>query len=79
MRTRFKGPFRQEWLSLCSQHMHHEPTCELCQAGEWHNRQIRRLDHWIHKCAYPIWFWWHNRPNSRTNRFLRQYFPKLKR
>jgi hypothetical protein len=78
LRTRFWGPFKQEWFSICSNHSCYDAMCPRCQAGQWINVVVRMIDNFVYVRHYKIWFWWHNRPNSRTNRFLRRVFPNMR-
>lgn len=80
MATKGWGPLRAEWYSICSAHQRASPDspCPRCQAGEWTNCWGQNIDHVIYKAAYPLWHWWHNRPNSHSKRFLRRWFPNLR-
>lgn len=78
MRSRFWGPVRQDWYSLCSAHMEHDETCDLCKTGLWHSRINMAVSSFVGRHAYWLWYWWHNRQNSRTRRFLKSHFPNLR-
>lgn len=72
------GPFRQGWISICSKHRDPEPDCQTCACGSWHNQWVRRIDSAIYARWPRLWGWWHNRPNSRHRREMRQWFPNMK-
>lgn len=36
-RKRGFGPWRQNWVSICSLHQIYRSDCELCQCGHWSN------------------------------------------
>lgn len=78
--SRRRGPFRQEWYSICSKHRGGGPDsdCRLCRTGQWHNVHRLKVSGFVHDHAYPVWFWWVNRPNSRSRKFLRSVFPNLR-
>ena len=78
LRSKGRGPFRAEWYSICSRHYDYDPDCNLCQCGSWHNVWARMIDHQIYNHAYWLWHWWHNRPNSRTRREHKKWFPNIK-
>jgi hypothetical protein len=66
------------WYSLCSRHRAYDPDCETCKAGEWQFIPKMWLDSLVFYTIKPLWSWWHNRPNSRSKRFLRKHFPNLR-
>lgn len=68
---RGRGLFRERWYSICSIHQEHDPTCDLCVCGMWHNVWAQRIDSLICRFAYPLWYWLHNR-NWLQNRGLRK-------
>lgn len=78
LKQRRWGPFKQTWFSLCSKHLYHKDDCNLCQAGQWQYNWVRAIDHVVYVWVYPVWYWWHNRRNSRANRFLRKHFPNMR-
>jgi len=81
MKSRYWGPFRQEWYSICSAHMS-QPTegCDLCATGMWHNVLLTRIGSYFHNNHYKLWFWWANRRYfNKSRRFLEKTFPKLRR
>ena len=78
MRSKGRYFWKVEWYSFCSRHRDHNPDCELCKCGSWHNVYFRKIDHFIHNNIYWLWYWWHNRYNSRSRRELKKWFPNLK-
>jgi hypothetical protein len=78
IRSRYWGPFKQEWYSICSAHQGFDPSCPRCQAGHWRSVVVQAIDSTVHRFAYPVWFWWHNRPNSASRKRLKGFFPNLK-
>lgn len=55
------GPWKQEWYSICSRHLHRDNTCNLCQVGSWENVWKLKLSQTIYKCCPNLWKWWKNR------------------
>jgi hypothetical protein len=80
--SRYRGPFRQEHYSVCSKlHRLDSETrskCLACNAGSWHNVYVHKLDHLVYEHSYATWFWWHNRPRSKSRRTLEGIFPGLR-
>jgi len=60
-RTRGWGPFKENWVSICSMHYEYQSTCELCRAGYWHNNLRWWLGHQVYKYTPRLWRWWVNR------------------
>jgi hypothetical protein len=72
------GPWRANWYSICSQHFKTDPACRACMAGHYINDWRHAMGKAVHDRCYPLWYWWANRPNSRSRRFLEEVFPGLK-
>jgi hypothetical protein len=72
------GPWRARWYSICSRHRHSERDCGACMAGRYVNDWALAGERVVCKFAYPLWYWWKNRPNSRSRRFLEHTFPGLR-
>lgn len=77
--TRGWGPWRADFYSVCSRHHHSRDDCPQCNAGQWSNRIVHRIDGRIYRYARRLWLWWHNRPNSKARRTLEGIFPNLKK
>lgn len=79
-RRRLRGKFfwKEEFYSICSRHFNWREDCPLCQKGEWINLWVHHVSSMVHDWAYPVWYWWVNRPNSRSRRRLEELFPGLK-
>jgi hypothetical protein len=75
--VRYAGPLRQDWYSFCSS-AGYDPECPRCQAGSWRNVTVHRFDGLVWRYARPVALWWHNRPNSKSKRTLRRFFPGLR-
>lgn len=78
MRTRGWGPWRSDFYSLCSRHRDGREDCPTCNAGQWVNRIVHRIDALIYRHLPKFWLWWHNRPNSKARRTLEEFFPNLR-
>lgn len=79
MRTRFSGPFRQEWYSICSRHQHYSASCGLCQTGQWRNVWRQAAGSWVYDRSPALWRLWANRPHWNGSRtFLEDTFPRLR-
>jgi hypothetical protein len=77
MRTRYRGPLREDWYSICSKHQNYKADCKLCQTGQWRNRYLRHFGSFIYKNCPKLWRWWANRKNSKSRKFLEKTFPNL--
>ncbi|RYE94398.1 MAG: hypothetical protein EOO77_44200 [Oxalobacteraceae bacterium] len=65
-RSRNRGPFKQEWVSICSKHMQdYDEACPRCRAGSWRSTWVRAVDTFLYRHVNTWWVFWHNRPNSR--------------
>jgi len=64
--SRFWGPFKQEWNSLCSNPTHFYcpekmKECSACQCGSWHNvlwqkiSPFRNLGRLVWRCNENLW------------------------
>jgi hypothetical protein len=82
MRSRYWGPFRQEWYSLCSGHFEYDPDCDCCNAGQWINVWWIHIDGFLYKYFGSLWFWLHNNSFARhygsSWKFLKKYFPNIR-
>jgi hypothetical protein len=81
VRSRFWGPFREEWYSICSIHMiNYRENCRMCRAGRWSNVIVRKIGHWFYKHCPRLWRVWANRRwfNGDLD-FLESHFPRLRR
>lgn len=72
---RYYGLFKQEWFSVCNNHRWKE-DCKTCQVGYWENKLIRKFNRFMCKYCPNIWYWWHNRPNSKSMKFVRRVVGK---
>lgn len=78
-RTRFFGPFRQNWISICNRHsFYYRKDCDTCNAGTWNNVITSKIQHYFYNHHYNIWYWWVNRPNGKTMKFLKKHFPNIR-
>lgn len=79
MRTRGRFLFKEEFYSICSAHMHSEGIdCKLCETGSWHNVYMLKASQLVYKISPSLWRWWANRPNSKSRKQLKEWFPNLK-
>jgi hypothetical protein len=78
-RLRGRWLWREEFYSICSRHYEWNADCQLCQHGVWRNIGMHHVGHFFYRFAYPLWFWWVNRPNSRSRLELERLFPGLKK
>ena len=72
------GPWRKDWISVCSAHHGTEVGCLACMTGNYHNRWASKAERFLASHAYWLWHWWVNRPNSRTRKQLEEAFLNLK-
>lgn len=62
-RTRGRGPFKEDWISLCSAHRRYREDCELCNAGHWSNHWMAAFGHLFWVISPDLWrklanSWW---------------------
>jgi hypothetical protein len=85
--SRYWGPFKQEWYSLCSGCSTYDgggpdSKCPRCASGMWIGVVHHKISQFFYCHFYSVWYWWQNeRPgfhNSRTRKFLRKHFPNLR-
>lgn len=76
--TRGRYLMKEEFYSICSMHRESRSDCDLCQEGTWTNVWTRRVGHLVHDHCYRLWYWWVNRPDSKSRRNLERIFPGLK-
>ena len=82
MRTKGNYFWKSKWISICSKHPTYEPSCDLCNAGQWYNESLMKLSSFTFKHYPKFWVWWMNsglmRNFGKTSRFLRSTFPNLR-
>lgn len=78
-RTRYWGPFKQIYYSICSYHRDYSPTCRLCQYGDWTNVCQRKVGSFVYKRWPNLWRWWANHPLNKEPDFMRKVFPRMRR
>ena len=85
--SRYWGPFKQEWYSLCSGCSINDgggpnSKCPRCSRGMWTGVVYHKISQFFYWHFYGVWYWWQNeRPgfkNSSTRKFLRKHFPNLR-
>lgn len=78
LKTRYWGPFRQDWYSICSKHQSYAENCYLCEVGQWRNRWGRKFGNLVYQISPRLWRWWANRKSSKSRKFFEKTFPNLK-
>jgi hypothetical protein len=53
--------WREEWYSICSAHIEHNPECENCKIGRWVNVIGHFFDSLIYKIEPDFWRWYTNK------------------
>lgn len=71
------GPFRSNWVSICSAHFNHDPNCRTCQAGSWRNVSWAFVDHCLFKVSPRAWRYLHNDVARWFNRWNQRRFTTL--
>lgn len=71
------GPWRKQFYSVYSTTRQIKADANY-EHGIWHNVWLSRVDHLIYLACYPLWHWWHNRPNSYSRKNIERLFPKLR-
>lgn len=59
-RVRGWGPFRYNWVSICSKHQSFNEDCNLCQTGSWSNNWKMNISEIVYNLAPNFWRWWIN-------------------
>ncbi|RYD63967.1 MAG: hypothetical protein EOP83_10910 [Verrucomicrobiaceae bacterium] len=54
------GPWRSDWISICSSHYYHKHDCSRCRSGTWRNVTVGAIDHAIYVTYKPLWLYLHN-------------------
>lgn len=49
--------WKQEWYSICSAHLRHDPTCPRCTTGTWINVWGGAIMSFFHNYIYWFWYW----------------------
>ena len=52
--------WREQYLSICSQHQADDPTCPRCQHGSWVNVWRTRVGQFVFAISPSLWRWWTN-------------------
>jgi len=60
-RKRGWGPWRENWVSICSRHASYDSTCDLCVKGTWDNHWEWLVSSTFFKLTPRLWVWWINR------------------
>ena len=80
--SRYWGPFRQEWYSICSAHQYGSPysDCDLCKCGRWVPVVDHMISQYFHNNHYKLWYWYVNHDifGYQMRRRLKKWFPNLK-
>lgn len=73
------GPWRRDWISICSMHYIHDPSCSTCMTGQYRNRWAGHMSRFVYRHWPHLWRYWANRrwlnPHSR---WLESVFPNLR-
>jgi hypothetical protein len=75
-----EGLSRVRWYSICNAHPPGltRTDCPRCMTGFYVSDVVQKTDAFLCRFAYPLWYWWHNRPNSKARRRLESIFPGLR-
>lgn len=65
LESRRRYGFKQRWYSICSHHLKRDPECGMCDCGHWRYDIALSISRFVNKRAYPIWYWWANRPRAK--------------
>lgn len=61
MRTRYWGPFKQRFYSVCSVHFVRQDSCRMCNAGTWRSEfMLTCVSQPMFKYLPSLWFFVNN-------------------
>lgn len=68
----------RRFYSICSGHMQDRADCLACNTGMSHWFIADWVSHYFYKRHRRFWLWYVNRPNSKTKKRLKEWFPNLR-